>query len=535
MNNKFDIIIIGAGLAGLTAGATLAKAGKKVLVLEQHNIVGGCATVFKRKNVKFDVGLHEIEMPEKKLSVKYPIFKRLGIWDRINVIPLPELWKIKSEKYEIVIPEGQDNIIKVLEKEFPDEKKGIRKYFKSINKVLKASKRTPYDMNFLEFLLYPITAFPTHLYDKIKQHTTGEMLDSMIKSDKLKRILDINLGYYHDNPYEFSWFYHSYAQSAYYNTSAYIKGGGQSLSDALADVILENNGEIKVNCDVGKILVDNNKAIGVEYYDKKSKENIQVLADKVISNSAPYNVYNQLLPKGFEDKKISNLKNSVSCCSLYIIFKKKFSKVYKGGTYSTMITSDEMMNAPFKDKAKSVKSIPIENRNISFIDYSIVDSGLTEEGDDRSFGVATFSSYLDEWDHLSTEEYKEKKKLITENILNRLDKHFPNIKDNIEYCEFSTPKTIKRYIKTPEGTAYGFKQNDYLNGGRVGFSSPTVKNLYFCGAWGFPGGGFTAVISNGYMLARHILFPLPLYMVGRILISIGVSAGVIALLLKLFI
>ena len=48
-NNKYDIVIIGSGLGGLTSGAYLAKKGKKVLVLESHNIVGGCATVYKRK------------------------------------------------------------------------------------------------------------------------------------------------------------------------------------------------------------------------------------------------------------------------------------------------------------------------------------------------------------------------------------------------------------------------------------------------------------------------------------------------------
>ena len=65
--NTFDTIIIGGGLGGLTAGATLAKLGKKVLLLEQHYVVGGCATTFKRKDYVMEVGLHEMDGLLKKI------------------------------------------------------------------------------------------------------------------------------------------------------------------------------------------------------------------------------------------------------------------------------------------------------------------------------------------------------------------------------------------------------------------------------------------------------------------------------------
>ena len=59
--NNFDVIIIGGGLGGLTAGAKLAKEGKKVCLIEQHSIPGGCATTFKRKDFIMEVGLHEMD------------------------------------------------------------------------------------------------------------------------------------------------------------------------------------------------------------------------------------------------------------------------------------------------------------------------------------------------------------------------------------------------------------------------------------------------------------------------------------------
>ncbi|RAX58369.1 hypothetical protein CCZ01_02835 [Helicobacter monodelphidis] len=67
---KYDTIIIGSGLGGLTCGATLAKNGKKVLVLEQHNLIGGCATCFKRKGMLIDAGLHELDWGDSRTDMK---------------------------------------------------------------------------------------------------------------------------------------------------------------------------------------------------------------------------------------------------------------------------------------------------------------------------------------------------------------------------------------------------------------------------------------------------------------------------------
>jgi len=74
---NYDVIIIGAGLGGLTAGAKLAKEGKKVLLLEQHDRPGGCATTFKRRGFTMEVGLHEMDGLHPK-DMKGKIFHDLG-------------------------------------------------------------------------------------------------------------------------------------------------------------------------------------------------------------------------------------------------------------------------------------------------------------------------------------------------------------------------------------------------------------------------------------------------------------------------
>ena len=82
---KYDVIVIGAGLGGLTAGAKLAKEGKKVLVIEQHDRPGGCATTFKRKDFTLEVGLHEMDGLDRT-DLKMKIFRDLEVFDHVEFV-----------------------------------------------------------------------------------------------------------------------------------------------------------------------------------------------------------------------------------------------------------------------------------------------------------------------------------------------------------------------------------------------------------------------------------------------------------------
>ncbi len=82
---KYNSIIIGGGLGGLIAGATLSKTGQKVLLLEQHYIPGGCATSFKRKDFVMEVGLHELDGLHD-LDTKVEIFNYLDVFKHVEFL-----------------------------------------------------------------------------------------------------------------------------------------------------------------------------------------------------------------------------------------------------------------------------------------------------------------------------------------------------------------------------------------------------------------------------------------------------------------
>lgn len=139
--------------------------------------------------------------------------------------------------------------------------------------------KLPCDMNFFQFLFYPVTKFSLVAKYFFNNKSVGQVLDELFTDDKLKRLLNANVVYYHDNPYEFSWHYNALAQYNYYNGAKFIKGGSYSLSKALADIITENNGEVLTMCNVDKVLVENGKACGVVYTNKRTKEVIEAKSE----------------------------------------------------------------------------------------------------------------------------------------------------------------------------------------------------------------------------------------------------------------
>lgn len=90
---KCDVVIIGGGLGGLIAGSLLSKKGKKVILIEQHKVVGGCASSFKRLNCTIEVSLHALDGLDSK-DIKIDIFNELDIFKNVKFIKLPELYTV---------------------------------------------------------------------------------------------------------------------------------------------------------------------------------------------------------------------------------------------------------------------------------------------------------------------------------------------------------------------------------------------------------------------------------------------------------
>lgn len=531
-NKQFDAIVIGSGLGGLTAGAQLAKKGRKVLVLEQHYIPGGCATTFKRKDFLMEVGLHEMDGLDPK-DPKTGVFKGLGIFENIDLIPLPEFYRViggKESGLDFTLPDDIEKAKETLIKKFPKEMRGIKKYFWFItgmrDNILKYGKLKKWQRKAL-FLLFPVIfpflALASSPFLTILSHTNplfwifrswkfafwhyftiGDYLDSIIKDESLKMILVANLGYYHDDPYSINLTYFSAAQSSYMEGGGwYIKGGSQKLSDYLASFIASHSGCVVLGKRVTEIITEKGTAVGVKYqnaFDSNSPQHTSY-TNIIIGNAPIPNIADMLTgtDQKILKKRIEKLKPSISLLTVYIGFKANIAKKYGNKAYSTFMIESTSDLKNFKKEF----NLDYDQRGFVFVDYSKIDSGLTTP--DKTVGAICTISYLKEWENLEEEAYKEKKEFVAQSFINRLNKLLPGISADVEYYDVGTPRTIQSYILSPGGTAYGYAQTSKQSPEkRPQFEAP-IKNLYFSSAWTFPGGGFTGAMLAGIGCSQLIL------------------------------
>ncbi|OFY62985.1 MAG: hypothetical protein A2V64_00040 [Bacteroidetes bacterium RBG_13_43_22] len=474
---KYDIIIIGAGLGGLAAGAKLSKEGKKVLLIEQHSKPGGCATTFKRGDYILEVGLHEMDGPSPR-DMKTRIFNDLDVFNNVEFIKVPEFYRFINDRYAVTVPHEPELAVKRLSEVFPGDTSGINTYFEQL---LNPAKKPP---------------------DGLPQDkSVGEFLDSIIHNDDLKLILLGNLGYFHDDPYSLSLAYYTAAQSSYYSGGAsYIKGGSQKLSDYLAGFIRNKGGEVLLNHIVTGITISGDKASGISYRKKSepSSSLTEAMADEIVANNSVTAVAG-LLPSnpGSELKReISSLRPGASLLTVYLGFRKNLKEL--GHEYYS--------TAVFDSSIKSMSDIYKNNtgdfskRSFIFVDYGQIDSGLAPEG--KSVGAVCTVDYLKDWENITRNEYKTRKDNVVLLFIDRLEKIIPGIKNTIDYSEAGTSATVKRYTLNPGGAVYGFAQTPAR---KIFESFKKIDNLHFASAWGRTGGGFSGAIIGGYLCAYNIL------------------------------
>jgi phytoene dehydrogenase-like protein len=434
---KYDIIVIGSGLGGLTAGAKLAKEGKTVLLVEQHDRPGGCATTFKRRDFTFEVGLHEMDGLDRR-DMKTRIFRDLGVFEEVEFLKVPEFYHFINGRCEITMPHDPEEAIKVLTENFPEDENGIKSYFDQILNARKKAKES----------------------EGKPEISLGEFLDSIINNEDLKLILLGNLGYFHDDPYSIS------------------------LKHLVTEIITENN-----------------QAVGIKYIEvgNEASGSITAYGEKIIANAAIPHVAKKLLPeeygKGLQ-QQVDKLELGASLLTVYIGFRKK-AKDLGSKYYSTFVFDDSIKTqADIKDNNRG----DFKNRSFTFIDYSQVDSALTSE--EKSVGAICCIDYYSDWDELNKEDYKAKKKKVGDIFIDKLEKLIPGIKDQIEYYEVATSKTVARYTLNPGGAVYGFAQTPERV---ISDQIQSIDNLHFASAWTKIGGGFSGAIFSGYLCAMDIL------------------------------
>lgn len=464
LKSQYDAIIIGAGIGGLICGAFLAKADKKVLILEQHSMPGGYCTSFKRKGFIFDSAVHHIGGCGK-WSIVGRCFSELDI--DLDFYHLDPMDNIIFPSHSIEIPADIDDYKANLQAKFPDENENIAKFFKELIKlywsVINNKENSP-------------------LVNKYKDLTYKETLNSFFTDPKLKAILAGQWGYIGSVPDKVSTIGMCQMMINYLKDGAYFPAGGtQEIANAILKRFIDLGGEILLSSKVSKILTVAGKASGVVLDGGK-----KTFADIIVSNVDAKQTFQKLLQpelNGEFASKLNSMKESISFFLLYlgVDAEVELGKLKRGFYYET----DE----PFvKDNWKYI-SVPTE-----------VDSSLAPENKQIIFTLVSLENGYDE-----VENWEEVKAALTESTIDYLEKYVPDLRNHIVVVDAATPKTLERYTLNSKGAAYGWAvTNDQTGDNRLQHETP-VKGLYLAGHWTNPGPGVSSVISSGWKTANIIL------------------------------
>nr|AUN35606.1 neurosporene or lycopene producing phytoene desaturase [uncultured bacterium] len=503
-----DSIIIGSGAGGLSAALSLARAGQKVVVIEQHYVPGGWCHSFYLKGQRFSPGVHYIGKMDKGSSTSL-IFEALGIANemvffRMNADAYEHCW-IGDKRIDM--PAGIDNLYESLSKKFPNEKKGLKKYLALVRKVSEQLYLIPNMSGFWDNVTIP---FRTAQLGKYGLFSLKRVIDWHIKDPLLKQVLNVQCGDHGLPPGMAAFPVHCVAMDHYFDGGFYPMGGGAGIVKAMTTAIKKLGGEIRTGVGVEKILLENNgkkkRAIGVQLENGE-----QLLAYRVVSNADPHQTYVKMVGTENLSKslntKLAKTKYSVTSLMLFITVD---MDVRKAGMDSGNIwmMRDKSIDELYKEMA-SVDILTDDEFPAVFISCSSLKDPASYNGHYHNIEVVTYIKYeaYSEFENEGTVrsgKYLEYKERIGEKLLNNLEKVLPTVRDHIVQMDVSTPITNEFYVRSTKGNVYGTEKNLFQVGPWTYSNKSEIENLYLCGA-SVLAHGVGGCLNSGIQTAAKIL------------------------------
>ncbi|MEY4503756.1 MAG: hypothetical protein RL154_48 [Pseudomonadota bacterium] len=484
------VVVIGGGIGGLASALLLSKKGHKVTLLEQYARVGGYATAWKREGITVEGVLHEIDDIGEG-SQKYELLKELGVVG-VEYVQIPEFYRVIKNNLDFILP--HDNPQEAIINKFPNEKDGIVKYFSTLKAIACELEMLmqPTLKTYLKMALFPLFFKNLVKYEKT---TVQNFLDECFTNEDIKFAVAANIGYYTDDPANLALVFFAIAQQSYYNGSGwFVKGGSQKFSDAIANAISQNGGDIITGASVEKIITHNKKACGVTYTHKHEKFTMD--CDYIMNNASPIWAIDAINDKSIIEN-VNVWKNADMSPPTFVVYAiLKGAKPKDNRTYSTMVFDGcERM-----DEVKKYLYDGFEKKPFGLADYGVIDSGLSFE-DKRLVMISTADSY-ENW--IKDENYEAKKDEAAKILIERAAKIYPDIKEDLISYEAATPLTNERYTKNPQGAIYGYAQSVNQSGRNRKKFAKILPNVINASAWGEIGGGYSGAFYNGIVAAGYV-------------------------------
>lgn len=482
---RYDSIIIGSGLSGLTCALLLARSGQRVLVLEQYSQPAPVVRGFSRGGIHFDSGFHYAGGLGEGGAFR-PLFRHLGLDKKLQLFPFDEQGfdrlKISASGKTFALPVGFAKIKQELAGQFPLVTAEIERYFNEIEQ---------------KWCSFPYLDLNADLADFSMESVHGQALATRLQdfsaAPELQCLLSMHSLLYGVDPAAASTTLNAQVAGSYYHSVHGICGGGQALTKALLELLQAAGGELRCRAKVTGLKVASGAVAGVCLADGE-----EIPAKNVVATLNP-TLLPELLPAGIlRPAYLKRLRNLRQTSSAYIFFGKNSRPVASLERCNLFVQPQAGIFSPAVER-------PLEERGFYL-------AAAEQGGAVESPGVIGIvpASYAEVAELCSGESrrsraYLQQKQQLSERLQEMFVASCPELAD-LEMLELATPLTLRDYSLAPDGAIYGV-------GRYIGQYNPhpmtRLPGLFLSGqaitAPGLLGTVVAAYLTCGSMLGHGVL------------------------------
>jgi phytoene dehydrogenase-like protein len=453
---RYDVIVIGAGLAGLTAANTLAKQGRSVLLLEHHYQLGGMATWFKRRGGHiFDISLHGFPVGMVKSCRRY--------WTPEIAESIVQLKNIRFDNpmFSLTTTFNRDDFTRLLVERFGVTAQSVTAFFDAAR-----------GMNFFDD----------------QGMSVGQLFERFFPGrEDVIRLLMEPITYANGSTLEDPAISYGIVFSNFMSKGVFtFEGGTDRLIGLMRDEMQRNGVDIRIRSEVQKIHVTHGRASGVTVNGRF------IEAGVVVSNANLKSTIFNLVGEDHFDRAFIDEAKAVrlnnSSCQVYMALK------------PSIHLDESCGDLLFSSTAPLFRTEALLSRDVTSRTYSFY-YPRTRPGSDRSLIVSSTNANYRDWAQLPEDEYQASKQDLIETTLAAIETYVPDIRAKLDYVEASTPRTFEHYTRHLEGASFGTK----FEGLAVSRAIPQqVPGLYHAGSVGIIMSGWLGAVNYGVIVANDV-------------------------------
>ncbi len=476
---RYDAVIIGSGVSGMTAAIILAKEGRRVLVVEQHSRIGGLMQHFRRQALVFPTGVHRLgSLDDGQILSRY--FQYLGVLDKLN---LKRMSADGFEEYSFPglrfrVPIGQEPFRERLYQYFPQEKVAIDRFFTDMNRLVS------------QFPLYNLVDQPEGLGTILESEPLASYLDRLSCSRELKGILSANNPLYAIPPGECPLHTHFLVTDSFLSSSWRVDECATPLAESFAKSFLALGGEVRCNALVTSISSSEGRADGVELANLE-----YIPADLVIFTGHPRQILDLCSPRSFRPafrQRLEDTQDTFGAFALALSWEHPHCSLVQCDTFNYNSWDTE---AQYRQKVVSLSQRPsliycCAMPQESNTEYAVTALVMVAPEEMAPYELTRSGE--------RSKAYQAAKHSLASRTLSVLQEHWPEQAPYLKMVDAYTPLTFRDYTLTPRGTAYGILKSAGNFRHAQLRTETKVKNLFLAGQSIIQPGVLGALISGVY-------------------------------------